>query len=48
MFDVAPSDVPAVRGIVKDAMEHAIEVRVPLVVDFKVGPTWGEAEAADD
>ncbi|HEV2909041.1 MAG TPA: DNA polymerase I, partial [Candidatus Eremiobacteraceae bacterium] len=48
MFDVAPSDVSEVRGIVKDAMEHAIEVRVPLVVDFKVGPTWGEAEAADD
>jgi DNA polymerase-1 len=48
MFDVASSDVPAVRAIVKGAMEQAMELRVPLVVDFKVGPTWGEAEAADD
>jgi DNA polymerase-1 len=48
IFDVPPEQVARVRTIVKDAMEHALQVDVPLVVDFKVGPTWGEAEAADD
>jgi DNA polymerase-1 len=48
ILDVTPADVARVRAIVKDAMENALHVSVPLVVDFKVGPTWGEAEAADD
>ena len=48
IFDVPPGDVARVRAIAGDAMEHALAVSVPLVVDFKVGPTWGEAEAADD
>ena len=47
MFDVPPAEVPEARAIAKDAMEHAMNLAVPLVVDFKVGPTWGEAEAAD-
>jgi len=48
ILDVPSANVPAVRALVKEAMEHAIELSVPLTVDFKVGPTWGEAEAADD
>src|SRR5215469_16402908 len=48
IFDVPREQVNAVRALAKDAMEHALDVRVPLVVDFKVGPTWGEAEAADE
>jgi DNA polymerase-1 len=48
IFDVPAEQVARVRTIVKDAMEHALQVDVPLVVDFKIGPTWGEAEAADD
>jgi DNA polymerase I len=48
ILDVPPAQVGRVRAIVKDAMENALRVSVPLVVDFKVGPTWGEAEAADD
>jgi DNA polymerase-1 len=48
IFDVPREHVNAVRALAKDAMEHALDVRVPLVVDFKVGPTWGEAEAADE
>ena len=34
-----------VRDEVKDAMENAMQLRVPLVVDFKAGPNWAEAEA---
>ncbi len=41
-----PQELDAVRATLADAMEHAMELRVPLVVDFKAGPTWGEAEAA--
>lgn len=45
IFDVPPGEVEGVRAYVKDAMEHAIELSVPLVVDFKVGPNWAAAEA---
>ena len=48
ILDVPKENVSSVRALVKEAMEHAIEVSVPLTVDFKIGPTWGEAEAADD
>jgi DNA polymerase I len=41
-----PQELDAARATLADAMEHAMELRVPLVVDFKAGPTWGEAEAA--
>ena len=46
--DVPPAHVKDVRALVVDAMEHAMDLDVPLAVDVKVGPTWGEAEAADD
>ncbi|MBV8364996.1 MAG: DNA polymerase I, partial [Candidatus Eremiobacteraeota bacterium] len=48
IFDVPREHVSVLRSLVKDAMEHALDVSVPLAVDFKVGPTWGEAEAADE
>jgi DNA polymerase-1 len=48
ILDVPKQNVSSVRALVKEAMEHAIDLSVPLTVDFKVGPTWGEAEAADD
>ncbi len=45
IFDVPPDEVETVRAQVKDAMENAMPLTVPLVVDFKVGPTWAAAEA---
>ena len=45
IFDVSPSALAAVRDQVKDAMENAMQLSVPLVVDFKAGPNWAEAEA---
>ena len=48
IFEVRPEDVARVRTVARDAMENAMTLRVPLVVEFKSGPTWGEAEAEDD
>ncbi|MBV8670241.1 MAG: DNA polymerase I, partial [Candidatus Eremiobacteraeota bacterium] len=47
VFDVPPDEVPTVRSLVKEAMENAMVLSVPLVVDFKAGPTWAAAEAMD-
>lgn len=44
IFDVPPNEVASVRMQVKDAMENAMRLEVPLVVDFKVGPTWAAVE----
>lgn len=45
IFDVPARLVEAVRAEVKDAMANALPLSVPLVVDFKAGPSWAEAEA---
>jgi DNA polymerase I len=45
IFDVHPTELDAVRAHVKKAMEQAMELCVPLVVDFKAGPTWADVEA---
>ncbi|HEV2037662.1 MAG TPA: DNA polymerase, partial [Candidatus Eremiobacteraceae bacterium] len=47
IFDVPPDDLAAVRAQVKQAMEHAMPLSVPIVVDFKAGPNWAAAEAMD-
>jgi len=44
MFDVPRGGVERLRALVRHEMEHAMELAVPLVVDFKVGPTWADAE----
>jgi len=44
IFDVPPDEVTSVRAQVKDAMENAMRLEVPLVVDFKVGPSWAAVE----
>ena len=33
----------AVRELVRQEMESAVQLAVPLLVDAKVGKTWGEA-----
>ncbi len=47
ILDVPPDEVASVRSLVQDAMEHALQLDVPLVVDFKTGPNWAQAEAMD-
>ncbi len=40
LFEGPESEIPKLKKLVKGAMEHAHELRVPLVVEMKVGPNW--------
>ncbi|MEO7087119.1 MAG: DNA polymerase I [Gemmatimonadaceae bacterium] len=40
VFEVAPSERETVGALVKDAMEHAAVLSVPLVVDLGEGKNW--------
>jgi DNA polymerase I len=44
IFDVHPDRLDALRAVVRDAMEGAMRLAVPLVVDFRSGPTWADVE----
>ncbi len=43
VLDVNLAEADAVKAIVKDRMEHAITLDVPLVVDMDMGKNWLEA-----
>ena len=43
VLNVYPEELEAVRKIVTEGMEHAAELKVPLVVDCGVGENWLEA-----
>jgi DNA polymerase-1 len=43
VFEVAPGEEDALKSLVKDRMEHVMELAVPLVVDVGIGRTWNEA-----
>ncbi len=43
VFDVPAHDVEAVCGIVREEMESAMRLDVPLRVDLSVGTTWSKA-----
>jgi DNA polymerase-1 len=48
IFDVPEGEVQRVSALVRDAMEHAMTLDVPIVVDCKVGPNWEQVETVDD
>ena len=43
VFDVQLQEVDAVQRLVRELMEGALELDVPLVVDMNVGKNWLEA-----
>ena len=43
LFDVPADELEAVRALVRDGMENAIALDVPLKVDMGVGRNWLEA-----
>jgi len=45
LFETDEEELPALLPAVTEAMEHAIPLRVPLVVNVGVGRTWAEAHA---
>ena len=42
-FSVPVDEIEALSAMVKDVMEHAAELQVPLIADVSFGPTWAEA-----
>jgi DNA polymerase-1 len=40
LFDVPEDEIDDVRTLVKDEMEHVIELSVPIVADIGVGQNW--------
>ena len=43
VFEVPEADVEKVEKFVKDKMENAVSLKVPLLVDIGTGKTWGRA-----
>lgn len=44
VFEVPTEELERVKALVKDIMEGVVELIVPLVVDIKTGPNWGEVQ----
>ena len=44
MLEVTEKEKDQVAQIVKDTMEHAVELAVPLVADVAVGKNWAQAK----
>ena len=44
IFEVPPQEMEPMRAMVLELMPAAMELAVPLKVDLKVGPTWGDLE----
>jgi DNA polymerase-1 len=44
MFDCSPDQLKKVAAIVKEQMESVLELSVPVIVELKSGPSWGEME----
>jgi DNA polymerase-1 len=44
VFDVEPDEAEAVRHMVREEMENAFPLDVPLKVDMAIGPTWFDAK----
>lgn len=43
VFEAPGDEIAALRELVKDAMENAVELRVPLIVDIGTGASWADA-----
>ncbi len=44
VFEVPMDERSAIEPVIREAMEGAIELDVPLVVDMGFGPSWAEAK----
>jgi DNA polymerase-1 len=44
VFDVYKEELEAVEKLVKDGMEKAATLKVPMVADIGTGPNWLEAK----
>lgn len=44
IVNVYRTELEAVKALVKDEMEHVLDLNVPLDVDISIGDTWYEAK----
>ncbi len=44
IFEAPVEEIEILKKIVPDVMEHAVELKVPLKVDYAYGPTWFDAK----
>jgi len=44
VFEVPEEELETMRVLVKEEMEHAAELSVPLVVDIGIGRNWMETK----
>lgn len=44
VFECDPKNVEEIGKIVKEKMENALKLSVPVIVDIKSGPNWGEMQ----
>jgi DNA polymerase-1 len=44
VFEAPPEELEALGRLVREQMEHVVELQVPLVVDIGVGPNWLDAK----
>ena len=44
IFESPPDELEAVKGMILELMPGALELSVPLKVDIKEGPNWGDLE----
>jgi DNA polymerase-1 len=45
VFEAPPAEIPKLRDLVREEMENAAELSVPLVVDAGTGSNWVETKA---
>ena len=45
VFEAPLDELPRLRNLVREEMENAAELSVPLVVDVGTGPNWVETKA---
>ena len=43
-FEVPPQEMAAMKEMILELMPSALELSVPLKVELKAGPTWGDLE----
>ena len=44
VLEVVTEEIDAVKKLLREAMEHVVELRVPLVIDINIGKNWAEAK----
>ncbi len=47
LFECNPKNVKEIARMVKEKMENSLKLDVPVTVDLKVGPNWGEMKVLE-